>query len=198
MQYKGKRSQWREVKWNRAGGHSFCVCVESIVERNMCFWASGAMFSCHNHSWGAPCVLIYVCCAWQDWNRQARQMFKNLLAAGMRVCLSPHLLCSPFSSCYHLQPFKLGFTNRPNNHFKVILLAFITHLQNHVFSLKLYILDFPITIKILPSWFQMAYGWLHFCIICATSLPAACPPHSSSASLNGDTVLVHATQLFNW
>lgn len=91
------------------------------------------------------------------------------------VCLSPHLLCSPFSSCYHLQPFKLGFTNRPNNHFKVILLAFITHLQDHVFSLKWYILDFPITFKILPSWFQMAYGWLHFCIICATSLPAACP-----------------------
>lgn len=96
MQCKGKRSQWREVKWNRAGGHSFCVCVESIVERNMCFWASGAMFSCHNHSWGAPCVLICVCCAWQDWNRQAGQMFKNLLAAGMRVCVCRH------TSCVHL------------------------------------------------------------------------------------------------
>lgn len=23
-------------------------------------------------------------------------------------------------------------------------------------------------------------------------------PHASSASLNGDTVLVHATQVFNW
>lgn len=131
------------MKWNRAGGHSFCVCVESIVERNMCFWASGAMFSCHNHSWGVLCVTGLKQAGRTDVQEPAG-------CWNACVCLSPHLLCSPFSSCYHLQPFKLGFTNRPNNHFKVILLAFITHLQNHVFSLKLYILDFPITIKILP------------------------------------------------